>query len=235
MDKHKPEYRHVSYLETIELDRYCAKAPMAQAILKKYDFDAIAFRGLSGALIAIPMAHALDKTMIAVRKKGENNHSGAGVEGDWVARRYVIMDDMISTGNTVRTIMRAIKNFSPNAECLGTLVWLSMSPRSVLYPPEDAWRVFPKGSYYDEFGESRERDWRDEKKEQLEKEKQYAEVNQQQAAQAGKEEVPQDPSCNSGLYPVGLRPLAERPKPEANRVGSLRPKPRLPSNWLRPF
>ena len=153
MNKHVPVYDHASYLNAIRLDKFRAKAPIARAILSKYEFDAIAFRGLSGALSAIPMAHALDKTLIAVRKKGEDNHSDNGVEGDRGARRYIIIDDTIFTGATVLAITRAIKKFAPQAECLGTLEWMSMHSKGKLTPPESNWCVFPTSICYDKFGE----------------------------------------------------------------------------------
>ena len=76
-------------------------------ILKHFDFDAIAFRGLSGALIVPTIAMMMDKTLLAVRK-GEQSHSSRMVEGDYNARRYVIIDDLIASGTTVQTIVQSI-------------------------------------------------------------------------------------------------------------------------------
>src|SRR4051812_10409313 len=61
-------------------------------VLSRYDFDAIAFRGLSGALFAPTVAMKMGKTLIAVRKKS-TIHSSRIVEGDYNARRYIILDD----------------------------------------------------------------------------------------------------------------------------------------------
>jgi adenine/guanine phosphoribosyltransferase-like PRPP-binding protein len=81
-------------------------------VLKRYDFDAIAFRGLSGALVAPTVAMLMDKTLLAVRK-GERCHSSHTVEGDYNAQRYVILDDMISSGDTVKDIFHAIEGLCP--------------------------------------------------------------------------------------------------------------------------
>ena len=89
-------------------------------ILKVHDFDAIAFSGLSGALFAPMVAMGLNKTLLAVRK-GEPCHSGRQVEGDYNARRYVILDDFIAAGGTVRHILEEIRDAAPNAECIGIL------------------------------------------------------------------------------------------------------------------
>lgn len=89
-------------------------------ILKHHDFDAIAFSGLSGALFAPMVAFALDKTLLAVRK-GEQCHSSRLVEGDYAARRFVILDDFISCGDTMRHILDEIHEAVPEAECIGIL------------------------------------------------------------------------------------------------------------------
>jgi len=58
--------------------------------------------------------------MILVRK-GEERHCPMKVEGDQAARRYIIIDDFIDSGHTVRTIVKEVKEFAPEAECLGVL------------------------------------------------------------------------------------------------------------------
>ena len=87
--------------------------------LSPHNFDAIAFRGLSGALVAPIVALEMEKTLLAVRKKGDSNHSGRVVEGDYGARRYIILDDFQATGDTVRAIRTAIASAVPSAECIG--------------------------------------------------------------------------------------------------------------------
>ncbi len=65
-------------------------------------FDSIAFTGLSGTLIAPLLAIQTNKKLLAVRK--ENSHSTLIVEGDWHAKRYIIVDDLISKGDTIKRI-----------------------------------------------------------------------------------------------------------------------------------
>ena len=89
-------------------------------LLGYYQFDAIAFRGLSGALFAPAVAILMNKTLLAVRK-GEKCHSGREVEGDYNARRYVIIDDFVSSGTTVREIIEKIKYSLPRALCIGVI------------------------------------------------------------------------------------------------------------------
>jgi hypoxanthine-guanine phosphoribosyltransferase len=123
------KWEHTSYLEPLirreklklTLDN-CAKA------LARHVFDAIAFRGLSGSLIAAPLALAMGKELLAVRKDcefasttGDNTHSNHKVEGFKASKRYIIVDDMICSGRTANKIVAAIKDFAPQAECVGLL------------------------------------------------------------------------------------------------------------------
>lgn len=90
--------------------------------LKDLDFDAIAFRGISGALTAPILAYKLHKTLIAVRKPTEDNHSGMLVEGDKGARRYIVVDEIVASGNTVCTIVEKVRQFAPEAQFIGCWV-----------------------------------------------------------------------------------------------------------------
>jgi len=75
-------------------------------------FDAIAFRGMSGALVAPAVAARLKKNLLMVRKPQENSHSSMKVEGFCeTAQRYVIIDDFVSSGNTISEIRKAVTKF----------------------------------------------------------------------------------------------------------------------------
>lgn len=88
-------------------------------LLRGKEFDAIAFRGMSGATIAPSVALALNKSLIMVRKPKDGSHSDMRVEGDRTARTYVIIDDFQSTGETVRAIVEDVHNWSPDMLCIG--------------------------------------------------------------------------------------------------------------------
>lgn len=71
-------------------------------------FDAIAFRGFSGSLVGPILAFSLKKKMIIVRKESEPSH-GSAIEGA-KCDRYIIVDDFVAGGNTVRTIIAKVKS-----------------------------------------------------------------------------------------------------------------------------
>jgi adenine/guanine phosphoribosyltransferase-like PRPP-binding protein len=101
--------------------RYQEFITLACRALRGYDFDAIAFSGMSGALIGPPVALALGKSMILVRKPDDDTHSCHRVEGDRNTRRYVILDDFVCSGDTKKRIVEGVKGFAPDAEFLGLL------------------------------------------------------------------------------------------------------------------
>lgn len=98
----------------------------AKQLLKDQQFDAIAFRGMSGAMVAPVLAYALDKSLIMVRKPkhhSEEHHSHMPVEGDINTGRYLIVDDFRSTGATIRAILTDVRNFAPEARCMGVMFY----------------------------------------------------------------------------------------------------------------
>lgn len=106
------------YLEKKSLKR---AVKLAVAALRSHDFDTIAFRGMSGAIIAPSVAQAMGKQLILVRKPGDKTHSLLKVEGNKSAKKYVIVDDFVETGSTKRDIICAVSEFAPDACNLGLL------------------------------------------------------------------------------------------------------------------
>ena len=71
--------------------------------------DTIAFRGMSGALIAPTVADRLKIPMVMIRK-GENTH-GKHVEGKTKEiNNYIIIDDFVATGATIESIISAVED-----------------------------------------------------------------------------------------------------------------------------
>lgn len=90
---------------------------LAKVITKsKLEFDTIAFRGMSGALVAPTLAYVLNKHLLVVRKDGETTHSCHRVEGNANARKVLIVDDFISSGSTVQSIIDGINKNLPRPD-----------------------------------------------------------------------------------------------------------------------
>jgi adenine/guanine phosphoribosyltransferase-like PRPP-binding protein len=87
----------------------------------KLKFEAIAVRGLSGTLVAAPVALALNKEIIAVRKK-VTDHSPWNVENVFDCN-YIIIDDLMQTGHTATEIISKINKIENKAKCVGIFLY----------------------------------------------------------------------------------------------------------------
>ena len=87
------------------------------------EFDTIACCGTSGLLVVAKIAELLDKNILIIRKKNESKYSPFLYEGV-IPEKYIIIDDLICSGNTVKHILNTIKNESPNSICIGVYVFL---------------------------------------------------------------------------------------------------------------
>lgn len=86
-------------------------------------FEAIAFRGSSGAALAYPAGIALapDVGLIHIRK--DPGHTGTYYEGVYGVKRYVIVDDFVSEGETVAEIVHNTKANNPDAVCVAVVLY----------------------------------------------------------------------------------------------------------------
>ena len=86
-------------------------------------FDAIVMSGYSMALIAPCIADALHKPLILVRKEEEDCASSYRVEGT-VCKRYIIIDDLVCSGETLKRIQRKIgDHFYSGAKLVGLYLY----------------------------------------------------------------------------------------------------------------
>lgn len=113
-------------------------------------FDAIAYRGASGAITASIIAHHLRKPLILVRKPEDTKgHSPYQVEGPRTVKMYLIVDDFMSSGATYDAIREAVEKEHPHAECLGML--------EVAYAANDGEKTYRKSHNHKEELERRQR------------------------------------------------------------------------------
>jgi adenine/guanine phosphoribosyltransferase-like PRPP-binding protein len=86
-------------------------------------FDTIACCGVSGLMVVPQIAELLNKNIVIVRKSEEKRYSEFWVEGA-TPFRYIIVDDLICSGNTVKWIYNAIHEDNPKAICTGLYCYL---------------------------------------------------------------------------------------------------------------
>lgn len=85
-----------------------------KAFQKKNPFDAIAFRGSSGAALAFPLADKLNVGLIHIRK--DKSHYRGIYEGVSNIKSYIIVDDVIETGKTIKKIIKHVAAYNDDAE-----------------------------------------------------------------------------------------------------------------------
>lgn len=114
------------------VDRISDKMITLQA---EVPFQAIAFRGASGAALAYPLSAQLNIPLIYVRKLREQSH-GFDIEGtNRDIRKYVIVDDFTETGRTIKQIIKAIDKTRDRycelqcpIKCVGIVLYAEQDP-----------------------------------------------------------------------------------------------------------
>ncbi len=135
------KYNFPSYMTYMESSKFRDYLSWATKALKGMDFDAVAFRGMSGAMFAPTIANRLNKKMILVRKnhdvRNDKNwdnapsHCSQKVCGYINSKRYLIVDDFCETGRTASEIMKEVKKFAPKAKCVGLVECTKLNIMSV--------------------------------------------------------------------------------------------------------
>lgn len=118
----------------------------------KKTFEAFAYRGQSGALVAPILSVMLNKYLLCVRKPGEDSHSTREVEGLQTACNYVIVDDFVSSGDTAIKIQQAVYRMNPGSICVGLILykrgeWVPRGhnpPDNIFQTPSDLWIEPPR-------------------------------------------------------------------------------------------
>jgi adenine/guanine phosphoribosyltransferase-like PRPP-binding protein len=116
-----------NYLDKVYSKQFLDLVPEAIKIItayrKKHPFDAIAFTGSSGAAIAFPLSFFLKLPLIHIRKD-DKNHYGKPIEGTISSKKYLIVDDLIASGATIRNIVKTInKEYKHKAKPVGIYLY----------------------------------------------------------------------------------------------------------------
>lgn len=99
----------------------------------KNQFDTICCCGISGLLVSPYVAEKLDKNLLIIRKEQESRYSPFQYEGV-IPSKFVILDDLICSGETVSCILNTIKEECPSAECVGIYCYLKNKCSYAQYP-----------------------------------------------------------------------------------------------------
>jgi len=97
------------------------------------EYDSIACCGTSGLMVVPQIAELLNKNIIVVRKK-KDGYSDFMVEGA-ATNNYIIIDDLICSGGTVKHIIKNIRRETPRSKCVGVYCYM---------PEESSYRNCPE-------------------------------------------------------------------------------------------
>lgn len=87
------------------------------------EFDTIACCGTSGLMVVPQVAELLNKNILLIRKKNDKCYSDFTIEGV-KPFRYIILDDLICSGSTVRHIQRSIRSEYDRTQCVGLYCYM---------------------------------------------------------------------------------------------------------------
>lgn len=101
-----------NYFHTI-LDKKSRVVILHEAIerLAKVKFDTIVCRGRSGLAFAAPLAYLMNKELVIINKTGVSSHDSApvAVAPNVEPIRAIVVDDFISSGETLELCVEALK------------------------------------------------------------------------------------------------------------------------------
>lgn len=124
-----PSYGWTCLQPPVMTKRFMEAASVVGKAHKKHKFDAIAFTGSSGASLGFVLGIAMGIPVIYVRKKEEKTH-GNVIESNTRGniRKYIIVDDFICTGNSIRRVIDQIDQFSTKdgmkaPQCVGIYLY----------------------------------------------------------------------------------------------------------------
>ncbi len=137
--KVKPEYLDTTYLRPLFTPKvFKTLVREMVTVIKQSGLkpDAIAFTGSSGTMIAPTVAANLGIYSLLIRKPSEKAHSLYRIEGmgrGLSSKTYIILDDLICSGETVRNIRDKVSNHNSTWKLTGCVMY-SQESMTVLLP-----------------------------------------------------------------------------------------------------
>lgn len=103
----------------------------ANFIMSQVHFDSIVFTGSSGAAMAFILSIEMNIPLIHIRKRDGSHYlrykdkdkNDSLIEGFLESKRYIFLDDMISSGETFRNVLNIMYEVQPKSECVGAFMY----------------------------------------------------------------------------------------------------------------
>lgn len=94
----------------------------AQIRLADVEFDTLVGTGFSGGIVIPSLALAMDKKFILIRKETDDSHHGKGRVCGALGRRWIFVDDFVSSGATRKRVIRKVDEAANEAAAVTQLV-----------------------------------------------------------------------------------------------------------------
>lgn len=104
--------------------------------LDDVEFDTIVGTGLSGTLVIPRLAKILKVDWAIVRKTEERSHRERCIEGTELGKRWLFVDDWVSTGATLRRVHQAVSDLCQSYEFDSEFAGTYSYQRDTYYGPE---------------------------------------------------------------------------------------------------
>ena len=117
----------------------------AQKHLAGVDFDTMVGTGFSGGVVIPPLALAMGKKFVLIRKETDDSHHGKGQLLGELGERWIFVDDFVSSGSTrkrvIQKVEQAATDYEVDTEMVGQYMyngWNSMTEDHGLFKPFEA-------------------------------------------------------------------------------------------------
>jgi len=91
------------------LDNLADVIAEAQTALADVEFDTLVGTGFSGGVVIPALALAMDKKWTLIRKESDDSHHGGGRLIGSLGKRWVFVDDFVSSGATRTRVLEKIE------------------------------------------------------------------------------------------------------------------------------
>jgi phosphoribosylpyrophosphate synthetase len=101
-------YNPKEFVKTVNKTTLLVKKLYKQYKAEGIIIDSIAVRGTSGASVGFAVSYKTGLPVTMIRKESEDSHCYLAVEGYTNPKNYIIIDDLICSGSTVKEIIEKI-------------------------------------------------------------------------------------------------------------------------------
>lgn len=84
----------------------------AKKRLADVEFDTLVGTGFSGSIVIPALALAMEKKFVLIRKETDDSHHGRGRLVGALGKRWVFVDDFVSSGSTRRRVIEKVSDNS---------------------------------------------------------------------------------------------------------------------------